>query len=217
MINENDLSHQPDTFQQQAPRSFKQRKPFKILAATLFIVLVAITGGYLLGSRNNWSTSLSQPSSTTIPSSSTPVLSKSLAPTIEAVSWKTYIDTKQKYLIKYPSEWSIFPNAVGGVIPGYNGTIITPADKLDPHGETFGENAQAGIVINVVGIDKHPNETLLEYQRRGLPAPNGDPNYYVQTKLNGRDALRHMMTTAEVNTGQPIYLTFPYRDFSEST
>jgi hypothetical protein len=109
-------------------------------------------------------------------------------------------------LIKYPPDWSIFPNAVGGVISGYNGTIITPADKLDPHGETLGENAQAGIVINIVGIDKSPNETLLAYQRRRLPAANGDRNYYVQKKLNGTNVLRHIMTTAEVNAGQPIYL-----------
>jgi len=94
MSNNTDLPQQPDTPQQQLPRSFKSQKPLKLLAAVLLIAIALGTGGYLLGIKNNQSISLSQPSPspqpalitqlslTTIPSS-TSVISIRPVPTCD--------------------------------------------------------------------------------------------------------------------------------------
>ncbi len=53
MTSDTKVPHQPDTIQQHQPSSFNQFKLLTLLAAVILITIVAGTGGYLLGMRNN--------------------------------------------------------------------------------------------------------------------------------------------------------------------
>lgn len=178
----------------------------KGLAPILIVLLIAVlgVGGYfvytsLRGGVADVAISPSGiPAITTVPTSS--------SNPDETANWKTYTDTKQKFSIKYPPAWTVFPNIVGGIIPGFDGTIINSANKLEPHGEILAEEGQAGISINVVGTDKLTNETLLNYHKRKFSSPDKGGNDYTETTLNTIPAIKHVRTTTEPDSGQIIYL-----------
>lgn len=120
-------------------------------------------------------------------------------------SWKTYTDAKQMYTIKYPSDWHVFPNIIGGIIPGYDGTVINSASTLEPHGETLAENGQAGIAINISGIDKTEDDSLLEYVNKHFSSPDITNPSYTQVKINGVQGIKYIRSAHELDSGQPMY------------
>jgi hypothetical protein len=101
MSSDTDSPYKPDTIQQ--PRSFKPRRPLKLLAVALFIVVVAGTGGYLLGASNKQLdfppqlgiTIMQSPPITTQQPTSSPISDG-------FVNWKIY-RSYFGYSIKYPA------------------------------------------------------------------------------------------------------------------
>src|ERR1051326_332587 len=112
----------------------------KILTSIIFTAFIVGIGGYLMILPKRHPLFSFQPipfAPTTFQPSPTPLPKNSdqVERNLSTVQWKTFTDTKQKYSITYPPNWSIFSNVVGGLIPGYAGTIINSASKLEPHGE----------------------------------------------------------------------------------
>jgi hypothetical protein len=120
-------------------------------------------GGYWVGARQQQSSPQlpTKPRPSWLPTA-TPI--QQLSPALDS-DWKTYIDQKQRYTIKYPNDWHVFSHVAGGIVPGYDATIISSATELDPHGETLAGNG-AGILIGIVDVHKSPQEPLVEYSKR---------------------------------------------------
>jgi hypothetical protein len=123
---ENELPHQRDARQQ--PTSFlKPLKPSVLFVAVFFIVLMAGTGGYLLGMRNNQSFPPSQPSpspqarrtfqnvqrNSFQPSPTIVVQSSVFTPspistqTTVPMNWKTYTNNEFGISFNYPTDWGV--------------------------------------------------------------------------------------------------------------
>lgn len=133
MTSDTDLTHQSETLQQPF-RSFKPLKLTTIISTVILITIVAGTGGYLLGSRNAQSISLSQPSPSpqtamitqttatiTHPAHNQPISTPNTSITLSAdvptvtanpTSWKTYRSQKYGFTIQYPPDWKILKSGI---------------------------------------------------------------------------------------------------------
>jgi hypothetical protein len=136
-MNSDDVLHQPQHIQhiqQERIISFKAFKPLAMLAAVFIIAVIAGTGGYWLGARNNQSISLLQPTTSVQVATISQV-----TPTIISNKEDEHIYTPSLYgegwRFSYPGYWSLkrhdrpetaevestfFPNDNGGISPGTN-------------------------------------------------------------------------------------------------
>ncbi len=108
---------------------FKSLKPLTLLAASLFIGVVAGAGGYWLGIRTGQKSEIiSQPApiatttpTTTVIATPTPTVSLTTAPVLPTqiplltANWKTYINARLGLSFKYPETW--FPQEVPNCCP----------------------------------------------------------------------------------------------------
>jgi hypothetical protein len=206
MVSNIDLPDQPDTCQQQAPRSFKALKLLALIAAILLSALVAGIGGYWLGIRiGQKSEIISQPApiATTTPTTTitaTPTVSPTIPilptqmPTLTE-NWKTYTNARWGLSFKYPETW--FPQEVpessqrGDSIDFYPyGVTPHPGGEGDPSNAVF-------TVENQEGHSQQTNEQFISEARQtggkrvlnvaGKPAIRGDGyrgEWYYAIKLS---------------------------------
>jgi hypothetical protein len=186
MRNENDVSHQPHPVQQ---------KQLALFAGVLLAVLMAGTGGYLLGMRNSQSISPSQPSPTITAQTSMSTPSPISTQAIAAMNWKTYTNAQWGLSFKYPETW--FPQEVpkssqrGDSIDFYlYGVTPHPGGEGDPSNAVFTVESQEG-------HNQQTNEQFISEARQtggkrvlnvaGKPAIRGDGyrgEWYYAIKLS---------------------------------
>jgi hypothetical protein len=115
---DNNLLHQPQPINQKPNSSFKSLKQLALLAASLFIAVVAGTGGYWLGIRTGHKSEIiSQPAliaittPTIFKATPTPTVSLTTIPVMPTeipaltANWKTYTNAKWGVSFKYPETW----------------------------------------------------------------------------------------------------------------
>ena len=111
MNSDTELPRQQHTAQKKLISSFKTLKPLEVLIIILLIVLVAGTGGYLLGIRANQNAPQDaqrvsfHPSPTITIQSSTFTSSLRSTPSTETAHWKTYKNEQLEISFRYPNAW----------------------------------------------------------------------------------------------------------------
>jgi hypothetical protein len=117
MNSTDNMRHQSQRLQQKPAPSFNLLKSLTIIAAVLLIALVAGTGGYFLGTRNNQSVPssqstqsddvIAQPSPIAMQISPSPFIPASSGSLISTANGKTYTNQKYRVSFKYPNDWYI--------------------------------------------------------------------------------------------------------------
>lgn len=207
MNSDNDLLHQPHPVQQKPTSSFKSLKQLALLAASLFIAVVAGTGGYWLGTGHK-SEIISQPAliaittPTIFKATPTPTVSLTTIPVLPTqipaltANWKKYTNARWGLSFKYPETW--FPQEVpessqrGDAINFYpDGVTPYPGGGADdPSNAVF-------TVENQEGHSPQTNEQFISEARQtdgnrvlnvaGKPAIRGDGylgEWYYTIKLS---------------------------------
>jgi hypothetical protein len=204
MSSDNDVLHQPQYAQQKPSNSSKTLKPLVMLTTVLLVAVATGISGYILGRGVNKQPP--SPQDTRFAITSPAITRPSLIPSptsssepISTTNWKTYHDKKQKYAIKYPESWYVFPYAVGGFAPGYEKTVINSAGHLEPHGEILAEEGEAGVSIGIVGLDKSPNESLPLYAKRKFSSVDPKGRDYKNTLIGSVPAIVYTLSDETEN------------------
>lgn len=208
MDNENQQVNQTPVTSPSTPQSLSQSPKSKLplILGCILILLLVGGGAYYLGTKKSSEQTLTINKPSPASNQQINVITPSISPaSVDMTDWKTYTDSKQMYSIKYPSDWHIFPNVIGGIVPGYDGTVINSASKLEPHGETLAENGQAGIAINIAGIDKSESESIIDYVKKKFSSPDTKNPSYSTVEMNGNSGLKYIRSANEPDSGQPIY------------
>jgi hypothetical protein len=166
MTSDTDLPHH-----QQPPRSFKLLKLVTIITAIILITLVAGSGGYLLGIRNNQSTPPSQPSPSlqakisaaiTQPSYKLPTpiptgtfTSGTDVPTM-ATSWKTFTAPMEGFTLRYPNTWRVEDQSL--INCGYKYNTGLPNGRGSYCKDSFDFVAPDGLELRYTVISDESND-----------------------------------------------------------
>lgn len=156
-----------------------QRGNFPIILGVLILLLIVGGGAYYLGTRNN-KTIIRQdsniqptinPQNTVVNSSGIPVVTQTPSDT-ETANWKTYINEKVKFSLKYPSTWT-----EKGPVANNDSTLV-----YLHAGESFGEGPEPiQYYVWISSDDKLPNVKLAKesggsytaYKTDELPSRSG--------------------------------------------
>ncbi len=87
--------------------------------------------------------------------------------------WKSYIDTKVGYRVKYPLSWFVYLRTGSGIVDNLDFTWFTSVDvsgQLDGGGAGAGSilsipAGEAFVIVGVIGSDKKKTETLANWVR----------------------------------------------------
>jgi hypothetical protein len=220
MISDTDLPYQPNTLKQ-PPRAFKLQKLLALFAAVLLSAVVAGTGGYLLGSRNNLSTPLSQPSlspqakiSATItqpsynqfapflsPLPKTPSIAEIPNCTLtghyaETANWKLYTYTKYHYSVKYPADANAVFNYKSDAPHDFS-DVVYIKDLNDNNWNPNTGRWIVGFGLDITTLANYPEE-FNKYQDLLKKVYESKDEYidknglrYIQTNIQNQSAVRY--------------------------
>jgi len=186
--------------------------------APVFIVLIlaALVGGYLIYQNQPKTYSTTSTNHSTIPTS---VASTAATGSAETANWKTYINTKYGYSIKYPTGWIVDDQCMAKNPPmgcSQSQVYINSLEKKKFN--VGGQDININYSISIIKTDRDPRDTT------GLMAYYNPPGGYKEDKINNIDVLESlgMNNTLEFffkkGENNYIFLSFgPYSKDSKKT